>query len=76
MLGFVGVTSIDSSVAEFTVRVVDAETAPRLAEIIVEPGAVVVVTPFEPGVLLIEATVLTEEAHVTEAEMSCTELSV
>ena len=39
-------------------------------------GPVVVVTPFEPCVLLIDATVLTEEVHVTEALMSCTELSV
>ena len=76
MLGFVGVTSIDTRVAEVTVRTVDADAPPRLAEIIVEPGLVVVVIPFEPGALLIEATELTEEAHVTEAVMSCTELSV
>jgi hypothetical protein len=76
MLGFVGVTSMDTSVAEVTVRVADADKVPRVAEIIVEPGPAEVVTPFEPGALPIEATAATEEVHVTEAEMSCTELSV
>jgi hypothetical protein len=76
MLGFVGETSIDTNVAEVTVRGVDADTAPRVAEIIVEPGLAAVVKPFEPGALLIAATVLTDELHVTEAVMSCTELSV
>jgi hypothetical protein len=76
MLGFVGVTSIDTSVAEVTVRGVDAETAPSVAEIMVEPGLAVVIIPLEPGVLLIAATVLTEELHVTAEVMMCTELSV
>ena len=58
--GFVGVTSMDTSVAEVTVKAVDAETPPRVAEILVGPGAAVVVIPFAPGVLLIDATVLTE----------------
>ena len=76
MLGFVGVTSIETSVAEVTVSIVDADTAPSVAAIIVEPVPAVVVIPFEPGVLLIVATPATEELHVTEALMSCTELSV
>jgi hypothetical protein len=76
MLGFVGVTSIDTNIAEVTVSGVDADTAPRVAEIIVAPGLAVVVIPFEPGVLLIAATALTEELQVAEAVMSCTELSV
>jgi hypothetical protein len=76
MLGFVGVTSIETSVAEVTVSMVDADTAPSVAVIIVEPVPAVVVIPFEPGVLLIVATLATEELHATEALMSCTELSV
>jgi len=76
MLGLVGVTSIDTRVAAVTVRVVDADTVPRVAVIIVEPGPAVVVIPFDPDVLLTVATVVTEELHVTEALMSCTELSV
>jgi hypothetical protein len=76
MLGFVGVTSIDTNVAAVTVRGVDADTAPRVAEIIVEPELAAVIIPFVPGVLLIAATELTDELHVTEALMSCTELSV
>ena len=76
MLGLVGVTSIDTRVAEVTVRAVEADTAPKVAVIVVEPGLVAVVTPFEPGVLLIAATPPAEEVHVTKAVMSCTELSV
>jgi hypothetical protein len=76
MLGFVGVTSIDANVAEVTVKEVDADTAPRVAEIIVEPGVAVVAIPFEPGALLIAATALAEEPQVTAAVISCTELSV
>jgi hypothetical protein len=76
MLGFVGVTSIDANVAEVTVKGVDADTAPSVAEISVEPGMAVVVIPFEPGVLLIAATALAEELQVTAAVTSCTELSV
>lgn len=76
MLGFAGVTSIDTKVAEVTVRVVDADTPPRAAVIIVEPAPAVVIIPFEPGALLIVAAAATEELQVTAAEMSCTELSV
>ena len=76
MLGFAGVTSIDTRVAEVTVRMVDEDTPPRVAAIIVEPALAVVLIPFEPGVLLIVATAITEELQVTAAEMSCTELSV
>ena len=75
MLGFAGVTSIDTRVAEVTVRVVDEVTPPRVAVIIVEPALAVVSIPFEPGVLLIVATAVAEELQVTAAEMSCTELS-
>ena len=76
MLGFAGVTSIATKVAEVTVRAVDADTPARNAVIIVEPGIAVVTIPFEPAALLMVATAVTEELQVTAAEMSCTELSV
>ena len=70
----VGVTSIDTRVAEVTVSIVDADTAPRLAEIIVEPGPVVVVIPFEPGALLIEATRLADLRAVRDDAISAAAL--
>jgi len=73
ILEFAGVTPSDTRVAAVTVRVVDPDTLPRVAEIIVEPGLVAVVTPFDPEILLTEATVESAELQVTELVRSCVE---
>jgi hypothetical protein len=56
MLGLVGVTARVTSVAGVTVSVVDADTPPRVAEIVVEPVLTEVANPLEPAALLTVAT--------------------
>jgi hypothetical protein len=75
-VGFAGVTPIDTRVAGVTVKTVDADTPPRVAVIVVEPGLAVVAIPLKPGILLIDPTLVMEELQTTEAVRSCTELSV
>jgi len=74
--GFPGVTPIDTSVATVTVSVVDPETPPAVAEMVVVPTPAEVAKPAEPEALLIDATVGFDEAQVTEAVRFCVELSV
>jgi hypothetical protein len=71
MLGLVGVTAIEDSVAFVTVRVVVPETAPRVAVTVVEPAPTDVASPLEPAVLVIVATDTSEEPHVTNDDISC-----
>jgi hypothetical protein len=66
-----GVTSIDSSTIGVTVSVVDPEMPPDVAEIVVEPAATVVASPFE----LIVAIVAFDEFHVTDEVISCVVVS-
>jgi hypothetical protein len=73
ILGFAGVTPKDTSVAAVTVKFVDPDIPARVAVMVVEPGLSVVADPFEPGVLLTDATLATEEFHVTELVRSCVE---
>jgi hypothetical protein len=73
ILEFAGVTPRETRVAAVTVTVVIPETPPKVAEIIVEPGLVAVVTPFDPEILLTDATVESAELHVTELVRSCVE---
>jgi len=75
MLGLLGVTEIDTSVAGVTVNVVEPEMPPDVAVIVVEPAAVEVANPLEPAVLLIAATAEVDELHVTDAVRSCVVLS-
>ena len=75
MLGLVGVTAMDTSVAEVTVRVVDPEMIPDAAVIVVEPAATEVAIPSEPAALLMIATPVDEELQVTVAVRFCVELS-
>jgi hypothetical protein len=70
MLGFVGSTSTDTSVAVVTVSVVLPEIPPNVAVIVVDPAATAVARPLEPAVLLTVATVVNEELQATEAVMS------
>ena len=75
MLGFVGDTSIDTSVADVTVRVVLPETVPDIALMTVEPAATAVARPLEPGALLTVATAAADEVQVTDAVRSWLVLS-
>ena len=52
MLGSVGVITKKTSVARFTVSVVDADTLPDVAEIVAEPAATEVASPFDRGAWL------------------------
>ena len=70
MLGVVGVTSRDTSVAGVTVRVVDPAMLPDAAVIVVDPAATAAADP-----LLMVATPVLDELHVTEAVKSCVVLS-
>jgi len=68
MLGFVGVTSMETNVtvAAFTVRVVLPEIAPDVAVIVVEPSEKAVASPLEPTVSLTVAMAGLKELHVTD----------
>ena len=67
MLGLVGVTAMDTSVAGVTVSVVDPDMLPDAAVIVVEPAAVEVASPLEPAALLMVATPVVDEFQVTDA---------
>jgi hypothetical protein len=66
MPGLVGVMSRETRVAGVTVNVVDADSLPDAAVIVVEPAATEVASPFEPAALLMEATPVSEEPHTAE----------
>jgi hypothetical protein len=76
MLGLAGVTAIDTRVAGVTVKMVDPETAPLAALIVVDPGLIAVASPLDPEALLTAATAVAEEAQPTVAVKFCVELSV
>src|SRR4029077_14123525 len=66
MLGFGGVTAMDTSVAAVTVSVAAGETTrPEEAVMLVVPTPAAVARPFEPDALLTAAMLLSEEAQVT-----------
>src|SRR5512146_1908013 len=71
MLGFVGVTEMDESVAGFTVRAVDPDTVPDVTLIVVVPAATEVAKP--PA--LIVATPALDEAQVDVDVRFCVVLS-
>lgn len=58
---------MDTSTAWVTVSVVEPETSPEVAMIVVEPVAADVASPWEPAALLIVATPVLEELQVTVA---------
>jgi hypothetical protein len=65
VLGFVGVTSTDTSVADVTVRVVLPKTVPDVAVMVAEPAVVPdAARPLEPAVLLTVPTSAADELHV------------
>ena len=73
IVGLAGVIVIDTSVAGDTVRSVEPDTLPRVAEIVVDPTPAEVARPEEPDALLIEAVAVLEEPQVTAAVTFCVE---
>jgi len=71
MDGADGVTAIDASMADVTVRMVDPVTDPEVAEIVVLPGPTLVANPTVPATLLIVATPAALDAHCTVPVISC-----
>jgi hypothetical protein len=63
------------SVAAVTVRLVDPDTLPDVAVIVVEPDATDVADPLEPAALLIVATPVLDELQVTDTVRFWVELS-
>jgi hypothetical protein len=75
MLGLFGVTARDTSVAGVTDSVVDPDTLPNAAVIVVAPAAAEVATPLEPAALLITAMLVDDELQATAFVKSCVVLS-
>ncbi len=66
-----GVTAMDTSVARVTVSAVEPEMFPEAAVMVVVPIATGVTFPLEPDALLIVATDVADELHVTVDVISC-----
>lgn len=75
ILGLVGVIAMEVNVAGVTVSVVEPETLPEVAVIVVAPVVADVASPCEPAVLLIAAAPVFEELQRTEVVRSCVVLS-
>ncbi|HXO06277.1 MAG TPA: hypothetical protein VN884_11680 [Candidatus Sulfotelmatobacter sp.] len=71
IVGFAGVTAIDTSVGAVTVSVVEPLMAPEVALIVLVPAATPVANP--PAVIV--ATVVVDELHVAVLVKFCVELS-
>ena len=76
ILGVVGVTPMDTRVAAVTVSVVEPDTLPRVAVIVVEPVLTVVASPMLADELLMDAMAVLAEFQVTDEETSCFEPSL
>jgi hypothetical protein len=75
MLGFVGVTAMDTRVAAVTSSEVDPDIFPDVAVIVVDPADTEVAKPLEPSSLLTAAIFELEEFQVTDVVRSCVVLS-
>ena len=75
MLGVVGVTAMETSVAAVTVRVVAPDTLPDVAEIVVLPVAALVAKPALPEALETVATEVLVEDQVAVVVKSWVVLS-
>jgi len=71
MLGFGGVTPIDTKVAAVTVSGVEPEMPLSIAVMVVEPWVLDVARPFEPLALLILAMLVAEEDQLTAEVRFC-----
>jgi hypothetical protein len=65
MVGFAGVMRIETKEVPVTVRVVEPDTEPSVAVIVVGPVPTVVARPLLPEPLLIDATEELLDCHVT-----------
>ncbi len=64
-------TAMDTRTGIRTVRVVEPETEPEVAEMTVAPTPPLIARPWLPGVLLIAATATFDELQVTEVVRFC-----
>jgi hypothetical protein len=71
MVGLVGVTAIETSVAGATISVVVKKIPLYKAVIVVNPVPTAKANPFEPAALLIVATEVDDEPHSADAVRSC-----
>jgi hypothetical protein len=71
MDGLAGFTVIEASATMLTVRVVEAEIEPDVAEMLELPVATLVAKPWLSAVLLMVATEPSDESHWTEPVMFC-----
>ncbi len=76
ILGLVGVTAIDTSVADVTVSPVEVDTPLSDAPMVVVPTAEPVARPFEPLALLIAAVPALDEVQATDVVRFCVLLSL
>lgn len=76
MLGFAGISAIETSAAGVMVKFVAAEIVPLAAVIVTVPGLTPVARPWDADALLIDATLLSEQVQATEVVRSWVELSV
>ena len=76
MLELVGVTAMDTSFAAVTVSVVEPDTLPTAAAMVVLPVATLVARPLLPEALDTVATVAFVEVQVAAVVKSWVELSV
>lgn len=76
MLGLVGATSIDTRVADVTVRAVLPETLPMAAVMVLEPATKDVARPTDPAALLTDATAVSDELQAASEVRSFVVLSV
>ncbi len=70
-LELAGVMAMLTKVALVTVSGVDPEMLPRVAVMVVVPGASVLARPIEPVALLMEATLGAEEVQLTNVVRFC-----
>src|SRR5438105_11764975 len=69
--GLAGVTTIDASAAPVTVSIVELLIDPDVAVIVVVPVPALVASPCVPVLLLITATLVSDELHTTVVVTSC-----
>jgi hypothetical protein len=71
MDGLDGFTLIETSAAVLTIKIVETEMEPEVAEILEFPVATLVARPWLPAALLMVAMEPFDEFHCTEPVMSC-----
>jgi hypothetical protein len=75
MVRFVGLMARERSAGGVTVTVVNPETLPTVAVIVVVPVATEVASPLEPAALLMVATVAADDVQFADVVRTCVLLS-